>query len=150
MKRGMPSGAQTPDGIIFLLALIFSKAPPRYPPHHGAHWAYTFHDKMGDMSVYEHLQTLRRRYKVKKREAPPAQSTCSSGALRSVGCFGCANSRLLSVITQKQMCAKYRTLPSRPSCPVCTICRKHGFSLFTLFCTVPFFEMKTMQKTMIY
>lgn len=42
MKRGMPSGAQTPDGIIFLLALIFSKAPPRYPPHHGAHWAYTF------------------------------------------------------------------------------------------------------------
>ena len=41
MKRGMPSGAQTPDGIIFLLALIFSKAPPRYPPHHGAHWAYT-------------------------------------------------------------------------------------------------------------
>ena len=85
---------------------------------------------MGDTSVYEHLQTLRRRYKVKKREAPPAQSTCSSGALRSVGCFGCANSRLLSVITQKQMCAKYRTLPSRPSCPVCTICRKHGFSLF--------------------
>lgn len=42
MKRGMPSGAQTPDGIIFLLALIFSKAPPRYPPHHGAHWAYTY------------------------------------------------------------------------------------------------------------
>ena len=42
MKRGMPSGAQTPDGIISLLALIFSKAPPRYPPHHGAHWAYTF------------------------------------------------------------------------------------------------------------
>ena len=41
MKRGMPSGGQTPDGIIFLLALIFSKAPPRYPPHHGAHWAYT-------------------------------------------------------------------------------------------------------------
>ena len=41
MMRGMPSGAQTPDGIIFLLALIFSKAPPRYPPHHGAHWAYT-------------------------------------------------------------------------------------------------------------
>ena len=41
MKRGMPSGAQTPDGIIFLLALIFSKAPPRYPPHQGAHWAYT-------------------------------------------------------------------------------------------------------------
>jgi len=41
MKQGMPSGAQTPDGIIFLLALIFSKAPPRYPPHHGAHWAYT-------------------------------------------------------------------------------------------------------------
>ena len=41
MKRGMPSGAQTPDGIISLLALIFSKAPPRYPPHHGAHWAYT-------------------------------------------------------------------------------------------------------------
>ena len=25
----------------FLPALIFSKAPPRYPPHHGAHWAYT-------------------------------------------------------------------------------------------------------------
>lgn len=43
MKRGMPSGAQTPDGIIFLLALIFSKAPPRYPPHHGAHWAYTMY-----------------------------------------------------------------------------------------------------------
>ena len=42
MKRGMPSGAQTPDGIIFLLALIFSKAPPRYPPHHGAHWAYSY------------------------------------------------------------------------------------------------------------
>ena len=41
MKRGMPSGAQTPDGIISLLALIFSKAPPRYPPPHGAHWAYT-------------------------------------------------------------------------------------------------------------
>ena len=52
------------------------------------------------------------RYKVKRREAPPSQPTCSSGALRSVGCFGCANSRLSSVITQKQMCAKYRTLPA--------------------------------------
>ena len=41
MKRGMPSGAQTPDGIIFLLALIFSKALRDIPPHHGAHWAYT-------------------------------------------------------------------------------------------------------------
>ncbi|WP_294479598.1 hypothetical protein, partial [uncultured Victivallis sp.] len=46
------------------------------------------------------------------REAPPAQPTCSSGALWSVGCFGCANSRLSSVIAQKQMCAKYRTLPA--------------------------------------
>ena len=46
MKRGMPSGAQTPDGIIFLLALIFSKAPPRYPPHHGAHWAYTWQSQI--------------------------------------------------------------------------------------------------------
>ena len=66
---------------------------------------------MGDTSVYEHLQTLRRWYKLKKREAPPAHPTCSSGALRLVGCFGCANSRLSSVIAQKQMCAKYRTLP---------------------------------------
>ena len=48
MKRGMPSGAQTPDGIIFLLALIFSKAPPRYPPHHGAHWAYTYQNDYSD------------------------------------------------------------------------------------------------------
>ena len=53
MKRGMPSGAQTPDGIIFLLALIFSKAPPRYPPHHGAHWAYTLmdHESNPDMPL---------------------------------------------------------------------------------------------------
>ena len=56
--------------------------------------------------------SLRRRYKVKRREAPPSQPTCSSGALRSVGCFGCANSRLSSVIAQKQMCAKFRTLPA--------------------------------------
>ena len=40
------------------------------------------------------------------------QPTCSSGALWSVGCFGCANSRLSSVIAQKQMCAKFRTLPN--------------------------------------
>ena len=66
---------------------------------------------MGHSAVHEHLQTLRRRYKVKKRKAPPSQPTCSSGALRSVGCFGCDNSRLSSVIAQKQMCAKYRTLP---------------------------------------
>ena len=66
---------------------------------------------MGHSAVHEHLQTLRRWYKVKRREAPPSQPTCSSGALRSVGCFGCANSRLSSVIAQKQMCAKYRTLP---------------------------------------
>lgn len=32
--------------------------------------------------------------------------------LTSGGCFGCANSRLSSVIAQKQMCAKYRTLPA--------------------------------------
>ncbi len=70
-----------------------------------------FHNKMGDTSVYEHLQTLRRRYKVKRREAPPTQPTCSSGALRSVSCFGCTKSRLSSVIMQKQMCAKLRTLP---------------------------------------
>ena len=44
MKRGMPSGAQTPDGIIFLLALIFSKALRDIPPHHGAHWAYTYEE----------------------------------------------------------------------------------------------------------
>ena len=68
-------------------------------------------DKMGHSAVHEYLQTLRRWYKVKRREAPPSQPTCSSGALRSVGCFGCANSRLSSVIVQKQMCAKYRTLP---------------------------------------
>ena len=67
---------------------------------------------MGHSAVHEHLQTLRRWYKVKRREAPPSQPTCSSGALRSVGCFGCANSRLSSVIAQKQMCAKYRTLPN--------------------------------------
>ena len=67
--------------------------------------------KYRTLPVHEHLQTLRRWYKVKRREAPPAQPTCSSGALRSVGCFGCANSRLSSVIAQKQMCAKYRTLP---------------------------------------
>ena len=67
---------------------------------------------MGHSAVHEYLQTLRRWYKVKRREAPPSQPTCSSGALRSVGCFGCANSRLSSVIAQKQMCAKYRTLPS--------------------------------------
>ena len=52
MKRGMPSGAQTPDGIIFLLALIFSKAPPRYPPHHGAHWAYTSSSPWGSLGAY--------------------------------------------------------------------------------------------------
>ena len=69
-----------------------------------------FHDKMGNTSVYEHLQTLRRRYKVKRREVPPALPTCS-GAFWSVGCFGCAKSRLSSVIIQKQMCAKLRTLP---------------------------------------
>ena len=67
---------------------------------------------MGHSAVHEYLQTLRRWYKVKRREAPPSQPTCSSGALWSVGCFGCANSRLSSVIAQKQMCAKYRTLPS--------------------------------------
>ena len=66
---------------------------------------------MGHSAVHEYLQTLRRWYKVKRQEAPPSQPTCSSGALRSVGCFGCANSRLSSVIAQKQMCAKYRTLP---------------------------------------
>ena len=76
-----------------------------------------FHDKMGHSAVHEYLQTLRRWYKVKRREAPPSQPTCSSGALRSVGCFGCANSRLSSVITQKQMCAKYRTLPSMACFP---------------------------------
>ena len=72
-----------------------------------------FHDKMGHSAVHEYLQTLRRWYKVKRQEAPPSQPTCSSGALRSVGCFGCANSRLSSVIAQKQMCAKYRTLPAQ-------------------------------------
>ena len=71
-----------------------------------------FHNKMGHSAVHEYLQTLRRWYKVKRREAPLSQPTCSSGALWSVGCFGCANSRLSSVIAQKQMCAKYRTLPS--------------------------------------
>ena len=72
---------------------------------------------MGHSAVHECLQTLRRWYKLKRREAPPAQPTCSSGALWSVGCFGCANSRLSSVIAQKQMCAKYRTLPSTPIRP---------------------------------
>ena len=43
--------------------------------------------------------------KVKRREAPPSQPTCSSGALWSVGCFGYANSRLSSVITQNK-CAQ--------------------------------------------
>ena len=60
---------------------------------------------------YMNICKLYEGYKVKRREAPPSQPTCSSGALRSVGCFGCANSRLSSVIAQKQMCAKYRTLP---------------------------------------
>ena len=70
-----------------------------------------FHDKMGHSAVHEYLQTLRRWYKVKRREAPPSQPTCSSGALRSVGCFGCANSRLSSVITQNkcaQNCGHYQ------------------------------------------
>ena len=71
-----------------------------------------FHNKMGHSAVHEHLQTLRRWYKVKRREAPPSQPTCSSGALWLVGCFGCIKSRLSSVIAQKQMCAKYRTLLS--------------------------------------
>lgn len=73
-------------------------------------WSQTqayFHNKMGHSAVYEHLQTLRRQYK----EAPPSQPTCPSGALWSVGCFGCDKSHLSSVIIQKQMCAKLRTLP---------------------------------------
>ena len=64
-----------------------------------------FHNKMGHSAVHEHLQTLRRRYKVKRREAPPAQSTYSFGALWSVGRFGCANSRLSSV-TLRNKCAQ--------------------------------------------
>ena len=76
-------------------------------------------------AVHEHLQTLRRWYKVKRREAPPSQPTCSSGAL-----FGYANSRLSSVISQKQMCAKYRTLPVLSSfavtCKANNICSVHG------------------------
>ena len=71
-----------------------------------------FHNKMGHSAVHEYLQTLRRWYKVKRREAPPSQPTCSSGALWLVGCFGCIKSRLSSVIAQKQMCARYRTLLS--------------------------------------
>lgn len=70
-----------------------------------------FHNPMGHSAVHEYLQTLRRWYKVKRREAPPAQLPCSSGVLWSVSCFGCAKSRLSSVIIQKQMCAKLRTLP---------------------------------------
>ena len=87
---------------------------------------------MGHTPIYEYLQTLRRRYKVKRREAPPSQPTCSSEALRSVGCFGCANSRLASVISQKQMCAKLRTLPSLPpvsrSCSTDRKCRNRMYN----------------------
>ena len=72
-----------------------------------------FPQQNGALVVHEHLQTLRRWYKVKRREAPPSQPTCSSGALWLVGCFGCTKSRLSSVIAQKQMCAKLRTLPAQ-------------------------------------
>ena len=58
-------------------------------------------------------------------ETLSSQPTCSSGALCSVGCFGCAKSRLSSVITQKQMCVKLRILPSKINfsgvCPVSPI-----------------------------
>lgn len=57
----MPSGAQTPDGIIFLLALIFSKAPPRYPPHHGTHWAYTNQrEKLGNKKAERCVRSAKR------------------------------------------------------------------------------------------
>ena len=47
-----------------------------------------------------------------KRSFPPAQPTCSSGVLSSAGGLERTKSRLLSVIIQKQMCAKYRTRPT--------------------------------------
>ena len=40
-----------------------------------------------------------------RREAPPSQPTCSSGALWSVGCEGGAKTRMSSVITQNK-CAQ--------------------------------------------
>ena len=87
-----------------------------------------FHNKMGHSAVHEHLQTLRRWYKVKRREAPPTQPPCSSGALWSVDCFGCTNSRLLSVIAQKQMCAKYRTLPDTT-----TASKTYGLTVYIFY-----------------
>ncbi len=68
------------------------------------------HNKMGHLAVHEYLQTLRRWYKVKRREAPSSQPTCSSGVLWSVGCTGGAKTRLSSVITQNkcaQNCGHY-------------------------------------------
>ena len=40
-EEGNAVCGQTPDGIIFLLTLIFFQSSPRYPPLHGAHWALT-------------------------------------------------------------------------------------------------------------
>ena len=41
-EEGNAVCGQTPDGIIFLLTLIFFQSSPRYPPLHGAHWALTY------------------------------------------------------------------------------------------------------------
>ncbi len=101
-EEEMSSGGHRRLTAFILWPFPLSKKSPLDPP---SPWSW--------LGAY--LQTLRRRYKVKKRKAPPSQPICSSGALRSVGCFGCAKSRLSSVIAQKQMCAKYRTLPFRVS-----------------------------------
>ena len=132
MKRGMPSGGHhSPTAFIFLvnshskkslflltmglagrillLALIFSKAPPRYPPHHGAHWAYTPEStgiRKGTPPP-ERLKSLKKRFGRILTDwfGSPARDTLHTG--------GSAKSRLSSVIAQEQMCAKLRTLPSR-------------------------------------
>ena len=68
---------------------------------------------MGHSPIYKYLQTLRRRYKVKRREAPPSQPTCSSGAFRPVGCFGCIKVTFeicsQSEIKCAQNCGHYRS-----------------------------------------
>ena len=87
MKRGMPSGGHhSPTAFIFLVNSHSKKS--LFLLTMGL--AGRIHNKMGHSAVHEYLQTLRRWYKVKRREAPPSQPTCSSGALWSVGCFGCA------------------------------------------------------------
>ena len=123
MKREMPSGAQTPDGITFSCSNLFKTLSPIFSFTMGltGHTRKSFAANGSALTLPipestgirkgtpppERLKSLKKRFGRILTDwfGSPARDTLHTG--------GSAKSRLSSVIAQEQMCAKLRTLPSR-------------------------------------